>query len=403
MIDFPYLAEIVQKTDSKILMLVADGLGGLAQSGTRRSELETARVSNLNRLAQQSAGGLTLPVAPGITPGSGPGHLALFGYDPLKYLIGRGALEAIGIEMELKPGDVAARGNFATVGGGGNLTDRRAGRIASEVAAPLAEKLNKIKVPGIEVAVRHVKDYRFVLRLRGPGLSDDLTETDPQRIGVAPLAVEARLKAAAATKAAKAANAFVEAARAVLQDDAPANAVLLRGWSTAPDLPSFSESYCLNPAAIAAYPMYRGLASIVGMQVLETGEDFAAEVGTLKEHWEEHDFFFLHYKPTDAAGEDGDFDKKKKALEELDEFLPSLIDLKPDVFILAGDHATPSIMASHSWHPVPFMLQSKWTVGEGVDRFSERDLQRGSLGQFEAKHIMSLALAHAGKLLKFGP
>ncbi len=403
MIDFPYLSEIVQKTDSKILMLVADGLGGVPQVGTRRSELETARVTNLNRLAQESAGGLSLPVAPGITPGSGPGHLALFGYDPLKYIIGRGALEAIGIEMELKPGDVAARGNFATVDGDGNLTDRRAGRIASELAAPLAEKLDKIKVTGVEVAVQHVKDYRFVLRLRGQGLSDEVTETDPQRTGVAPLAVTARAKAAAATKTAKAANAFVEAAREALKDDAPANAVLLRGWSTAPALPSFGESYCLNPAAIAAYPMYRGLASIVGMKVLKTGEDFASEVETLREHWDEHDFFFLHYKPTDAAGEDGDFDKKKKAIEALDEFLPSLTDLKPDVFILAGDHSTPSIMASHSWHPVPFILRSKWTAGEGVDRFNERDLHRGSLGQFEAKHIMSLALAHAGKLLKFGP
>lgn len=401
MIDFPYLSEVVQKTDSKILMLVADGLGGLPLQGTRRSELEAARIPNLNRLAQQSAAGLTHPVGPGITPGSGPGHLALFGYDPLKYLIGRGALEAMGIGMELKPGDVAARGNFATVDGDGNLVDRRAGRIASELAAPLAEKLNKIKVAGAEVSVEHVKDYRFVLRLRGDGLSDALTETDPQRTGVAPLAVTAQGRGG--SKAAKAANAFVAAAAEALKDDAPANMVLLRGWATAPNLPGFGPSYALNPAAIAAYPMYRGLASIVGMKVIATGEDFAAEVATLKERWEEHDYFFLHYKNTDAAGEDGDFDKKKRALEALDEFIPELLDLAPDVLVVAGDHATPAIMASHSWHPVPLLVHSQWTLGEGVDRFNERDLRHGSLGQLEAKHIMALALAHAGKLAKFGP
>ena len=401
MIDFPYLSDLVQKTDSKILMLVADGLGGLPPKDTRRSELATATVANLDHLAQQSAGGLSLPVGPGITPGSGPGHLALFGYDPLKYLIGRGALEAIGIGMELRAGDVAARGNFATLDSDGNLTDRRAGRIASELAEPLARKLNAIKVPGVKVAVEHVKDYRFVLRLRGDGLSADLSETDPQRTGVAPLAVGAQSRGAA--KAAKAANAFVAAVTEVLKDDEPANMVLLRGWATAPDLPSFGPSYRLDPAAIAAYPMYRGLASIVGMKVIETGEDFEAEVATLKEHWDEHDFFFLHYKPTDAAGEDGDFDKKKRALEALDRFIPELLELEPDVFIVAGDHSTPSIMSAHSWHPVPFLLRSQWTLGDGVERFTERDLRNGSLGRFDSKHIMALALAHAGKLAKFGP
>ena len=401
MIDFPYLSDIVRKTDSKILMLVADGLGGVPAPGIRRSELESARIPSLDRLAQASASGLTIPVAPGIAPGSGPGHLALFGYDPLKYLIGRGALEAIGIEMELRPGDVAARGNFATIDAAGNLVDRRAGRIASELAAPLTERLARARLDGIDMAVEHVKDYRFVLRLRGKGLSDQLTETDPQLTGVPPLAAEARADGAAATTAA--ANAFVEHARAALHDQEAANMVLLRGWSVAPDLPSFAKSYALTPAAIAAYPMYRGLASIVGMRVIKTGGDFAAEVRTLREHWGEHDFFFLHYKPTDAAGEDGDFEKKRGALESLNEFIPALLDLKPDVLVVAGDHSTPSIMAAHSWHPVPFLLHSQWTLGEGVDRFNEHSLRRGSLGIFEAKHIMSLALAHAGKLAKFGP
>ena len=400
MIDFPYLAELVQQTDSKIVMLVADGLGGSPDSVRRRTELQGARVPHLDRLAQNSAVGLTIPVAHGITPGSGPGHLALFGYDPLKYVVGRGVIEAMGIEMELKPGDVAARGNFATVDMDGLLVDRRAGRIESESAVLLVEKLNEISVDSVETLVAHVTEHRFVLRFRSEGLSDALTETDPQRTGVPPLAVKARVKAA--QHMAKLANAFVEQAAHALESGTPANAVLLRGWSSSPAIPSMAEAYCLKPAAIAAYPMYRGLARLTGMQVLSTGATFADEIETLRRHYDEHDFFYIHYKPTDTAGEDGDFDAKKRALEVLDEHIPALLDLKPDVFIVAGDHATPSAMGTHSWHPVPFLLNSKHTEGDGVDRFAERDLRCGSLGIFEAKNVMTLALAHAGKLLKFG-
>ena len=401
MIDFPYLSEVIQKTDSKILMLVADGLGGTPSALTRRTELDSARTPNLDRLAQNSVCGLTIPVSPGITPGSGPGHLALFGYDPLKYLIGRGALESLGIDLELKRGDVASRGNFATVDEQGLLTDRRAGRIASELAAPLCEKLNEISVDSVEVTVAHVKDYRFVLRLRGEGLNERITETDPQRTGLAPLPVKAQTKAA--QKTADVANRFMAKAAQLLKDEPQANMALLRGWATLPKLPDMGKAYGLNPAAIAAYPMYRGLARTLGMKVIPTGATFTDEVKTLKEHFDEHDFFYLHYKPADAAGEDGDFDAKKRALEALDEFIPQLLALKPDVFMVAGDHATPTILASHSWHPVPFLLRSAITHGDGVDRFHERECRHGSLGKFEARHIMALALAHAGKLQKFGP
>ena len=401
MIDFPYLAEVVQQTSSKIIMLVVDGLGGAPDTMTRRTELESAQVSNLDRLAQESACGLTIPVVPGVTPGSGPGHLALFGYDPLQWLIGRGVLEALGIEMEMLPGDVAARGNFATVDGQGLLTDRRAGRISSESAEPLCEKLNEIDIEGVEVSVQHVKDYRFALRLRGEGLSDQLTETDPQRTGVKAPAVGARTRAAQRT--AQVAKTFVQKAATILKSEPQANMVLLRGWSRLPTLPDMGKAYALRPAAIAAYPMYRGLAQLIGMKVLSTGPTFTDEVETLWQHYDKHDFFYIHYKSADAAGEDGDFEAKKHALEALDEFVPALLGLKPDVFMVAGDHATPSIMGSHSWHPVPFLLWSRYTQGEGVDRFSERDFRRGSLGQFEAKRIMLLAMAHAGKLLRFGP
>ncbi|MBI4282414.1 MAG: 2,3-bisphosphoglycerate-independent phosphoglycerate mutase [Chloroflexi bacterium] len=401
MIDFPYIAEICQSTPSRILMLVVDGLGGTPHPERGESELEAARTPNLDRLASRSACGLTTPVLPGITPGSGPGHLSLFGYDPLKYFIGRGVLEALGVEVEMHEGDVAARGNFCTVDGQGRLVDRRAGRISSKESIPLCQQLDQIEVPGLEVRVFPVQDYRFVALFRGQGLSEKVTETDPQIVGVPPRQVESLDKGA--EKTAAAANAFIEGAREVLGDREKANMVLLRGFSQLPALPSFGQTYRLNPAAIAAYPMYRGLTRVVGMKVIPTGSTFQEEVDTLGQHFQEHDFFYLHYKPADAAGEDGDFDAKVRTLEALDGYIPSLLTLKPDVFIVAGDHATPSLLANHSWHPVPLLLHSRFTLGEGVGAFHERAFATGSLGRIPATQVMLLALAHAGKLAKFGP
>ncbi len=401
MIDIPLLRDSFASTDSKIVMLVVDGLGGAPHPKTKRSELETANLPNLDRLAQESACGLTIPVLHGVAPGSGPGHLALFGYDPLKHIIGRGALEAVGVEgVDFQEGDVVARGNFCTVNPDGLLLDRRAGRISSELSEPLCYELDKIEVDSIDIRVYPVKDYRFVLRMRGDGLSHNLTEMDPQRIGVPLQNVKALSIEARAT--AEAANEFVRQARQVLMEEERANMVILRGFSGMPHLPSMARAYKLNPVAIAAYPMYRGLAAIVGMKVLPTGSTFDEEVETLVERYEEHDFFFIHYKPADAAGEDGDFDAKVNALEELDRHIPRLLELEPDVLMVVGDHSTPSIMAAHSWHPVPFLLRSRWTEGEGVETFTERTCAQGSLGTIGAVNVMPLALAHSGKLAKFG-
>ena len=401
MIDLEQIHDSIASTPSKIVMLVADGLGGLPHPDTRKSELETAHIPNLDALAQRSACGLTTPVEVGIAPGSGPGHLALFGYNPLKYIIGRGALEALGIDVELLPGDVAARGNFCTVDDDGLLTDRRAGRIATELSAPLCERLDRIEIPGVQLDVFPVQDYRFVLRLRGEGLSEQIEETDPQREGVAPRPANAIVPEGERT--ASIVQQFANEAGRILSEEQPANMVLLRGWAQLPNLPDFGEVYHLNPAAIAAYPMYRGLASVANMQIIPTGMTFGEEVDTLHANWEDHDFFFLHYKPADAAGEDGDFDGKVKCLEALDVHLPKILELEPDVLMVAGDHATPAIMASHSWHPVPFMLHSKLTLGEGVDGFNERACAQGSIGRIPAETIMLLALSHSGKLAKFGP
>ncbi|MBI2935368.1 MAG: 2,3-bisphosphoglycerate-independent phosphoglycerate mutase [Chloroflexi bacterium] len=383
-------------------MLVVDGLGGLPHPDTGKSELEMARIPNLDRLASESACGLITPVLPGIAPGSGPGHLALFGYDPLKHFVGRGVLEALGCDIALEPGDVAARGNFCTVTSDGLVSDRRAGRIPTEESEPLCKLLNQIKVPGIQLSVHPVKDYRFVLVLRGESLSEQVTQTDPEREGMAILSAQALLPAA--EKTASAVNRFVEQARGILRSRAKANMVLLRGFSQVPVLPSMGDAYLLNPAAVAAYPMYRGLARVLGMRVITTGSTFADEVSSLSRCFHEHDFFYLHYKPADAAGEDGNFEAKVRALEQLDVFIPDLEALRPDVLVVTGDHATPAVLASHSWHPVPLLIHSQNTRGDGVSAFTERACATtGSLGRISSLNVMLLALAHGGKLAKYGP
>ena len=401
MIDLEQVQDCYVSTSSKMILLVVDGLGGLAHPETKLSELETAKIPNLDEMAQESACGLTTPVLPGIAPGSGPGHLALFGYDPLKYMIGRGALEALGIDVDLQPGDVAARGNFCTVDGDGLLTDRRAGRIPTHLSTPLCERLDKIELSGVQLDVYPVQDYRFVLRLRGTGLSEQITETDTQINGVSALEVKALEQNA--RKTAALVNEFVEEARKILTEEVPANMLLLRGWAQLPALPPMGSTYKLNPAGIAAYPMYRGLATVANMNIIPTGKNFSDEVQTLKENYDNHDFFFIHYKPADAAGEDGDFNAKVQALEALDTLIPSIRTLNPDVFMVAGDHSTPAIMAAHSWHPVPFMLNSQLTKGEGIPSFDERSCGHGSIGRIPATSVMHLGLSHAGKLTKFGP
>ena len=401
MIDFPYITELCNPTPSKIVMLVVDGLGGLPHPDTGKSELETAATPNLDRLASDSACGLTTPVAPGITPGSGPGHLALFGYDPVKYLIGRGVLEAIGIGVELEKGQVAARGNFCTLDESGLLVDRRAGRIPTSESAPLVELLDQIEIPNVDGSVYPVRDHRFVLVLSGEGLDERVTETDPQALGVPPM--EAGAAVAEAEKTAEAVRSFTQQAREILGERSSANMVLLRGFSALPDLPDMGRTYNLNPAAIAAYPMYRGLAHLVGMKVIPTGMAFDDELDTLEKHFHEHDFFFLHYKPADAAGEDGDFAGKVEALEYLHARIPRLLELDIDTLVVAGDHSTPAIMGSHSWHPVPLLVKSSMYRGDGVGEFNERACASGSIGRIPAVSVMTIALANAGKLHKFGP
>ncbi len=404
MADFKLIKSLARKTDTKIVLLVMDGLGGIPHPKTLRTELESAQKDNLDRLARASQTGMSIPVAHGITPGSGPGHLALFGYDPITYLIGRGILEALGLDMDVRDGDIAARGNFCTLGEDGTITDRRAGRIATEFNRELTERLNGISVDNAQPIIMSGREHRFALLLRpedgGPQLSDALTDSDPQREGLSPLEVTPTEPWADST--ATIVNSFLKAAMPVIADAHPANGLVLRGFSTIPDLPQMSDVYGLNPAAIAAYPMYRGLAQLVGMRVVPTGETIDDQIETARETWNDHDFFFIHYKYTDSTGEDGDYDAKVAAIERLDRALPALLDLDPDVLVVAGDHSTPTAMAAHSWHPVPLMIRSRQIAAGFAEAFTERECAKGMLGTMPATDIMPLALANAGKLDKFG-
>lgn len=399
--DFKFIQELMVPAQTKIALIIMDGLGGLPLEPGGKTELETAYTPNLDALAAQSALGLTVPVRPGITPGSGPGHLAIFGYDPVEYKIGRGALEALGVDFELGPDDVAARGNFCTVDAAGLLTDRRAGRLPTEVSRELAKLLRTIRIDGVEFFVEPVKQHRFAFVMRGPGLDDALTETDPQKTGVPALPV--RALEPGSEKAAQVVNRFIGQAAELLADKQPANMILLRGFAKFPAVPTYPELYGLRAAAIAVNGMYRGVAKLVGMQVLKVdGDTIPDEFTTLEKHWNDFDFFYLHVKQTDTAGEDGDFPRKVRVIEEVDALMPRLLALKPDVIIVGGDHSSPAILKSHSWHPVPTLLYSQYVRADGITEFGERACARGSLGVLPAKDIIPLALANARRIAKFG-
>jgi 2,3-bisphosphoglycerate-independent phosphoglycerate mutase len=403
MIDLELMRKLSRPSPRKIVLLIIDGLGGLPDPSSGKSELETAAIPNLDRLASRGITGMVDPVGPGITPGSAPGHLALFGYDPLKFEIGRGVLEAVGIDVELKPGDIAARGNFCTVDENGLVTDRRAGRISTDKCRELSRLLSDTSLPGVQIAVYPVREHRFVVIFRGDDLSSEVTDSDPQQIGVVPLMVNPVDRSdAGAVRLAGFVNQFISEARNCLTDHHPANMVLLRGFSRHPQLPTMQEIYKINPLAVAIYPMYRGLARLVGMDIAETGTTLEDEFETVRKSYRDHDFFFVHIKWTDSAGEDGDFSRKVKMLEEIDTALPVITELNPEVIVVAGDHSTPAVLRGHSWHPVPVVVVSEYCRIDPVNEFSERAFLGGGLGRMSSTEIIHVAMANALKLRKYG-
>jgi 2,3-bisphosphoglycerate-independent phosphoglycerate mutase len=391
--------ELSQTTDSKIVLLVMDGVGGLPVKG--RSELEAARKPNLDELAKRGVCGVSDPVFMGITPGSGPAHLALFGYDPLKFQLGRGILEALGSGVEVGRNDLVARGNFATFMDG-LIADRRAGRIPTEENVRICAYLNAHlpKREGVEVKVFPGKEHRFVARFTAEGLADALTDADPQKEGKPRLLTSAIVPEAA--KAAAIVNRFLDDLTEVLKGEPKANTALLRGFSKFPSIPTMPELFRIRPAAIANYPMYKGLAKLLGMTVMDVGAETPDLFDALEKSYGDYDFFYIHYKKTDSAGEDGKFEAKVAAIEALDKFIPRLVALNPDVLVVTSDHSTPSVLSGHSWHPNPFVLVAKTAGIDDVTEFTERACGKGLLGRFRALYAMPLMLAHALKLKKFG-
>jgi 2,3-bisphosphoglycerate-independent phosphoglycerate mutase len=400
--DLDFIQKLVKTNNTKIVMLVMDGVGGLPLTSDGLTELETAKTPNLDSLASKSICGLQIPVGSGITPGSGPGHLGIFGFNPIDYQVGRGVLAAMGIGFILKPGDVAARGNFCTIDLNENVVDRRAGRISTEKNQELCKLLcNEINIPGVEVFVETVKEHRFLLVLRGDGLKGNLFDTDPQETGVKPLNPKA--SKSDSEKTVDIVKQFLEQAKKILSAHHPANMVLLRGFSEKPDWPSFPEVFGLKSAAIAAYPMYRGLARLIGMELLDAGQTIDDEFTCLEKNWNNYDYFFIHIKKIDSYGEDGSFENKVKIIEEVDKQIPRILKLNPDVIVVTGDHSTPSALKSHSWHPVPLLIWSKYCRPDNVKHFGERECISGGLGpRLPAVDIIPIALANAKRLDKFG-
>ncbi len=396
------LKSLLAPNKSKIVLLVMDGLGGLAMNAGGLTELETAQTPNMDKLASDGILGQTIPISLGVTPGSGPAHLSLFGYDPIEFEVGRGVLEAIGVGMRVNKGDVAARGNFCTVDGAGLITDRRAGRIPTEEAAVVCEKLKKVQIPGVNIEVKHVKEHRFAVVMRGEGLYADIEDTDPQKTGVAPHRAVA--KSPNSQKTADLYNQWIAEAQKALAGEPKANSLTLRGFATDPALESYADRYQLKAACVAVYPMYRGVAQLVGMDVIEfDGETPTDEFAAVEKYWNDYDFFFVHIKKTDSYGEDGNFNAKVHVIESVDQAIPDLVKLNPDVLIITGDHSTPAKLKSHSWHPVPLLLSAPATVrADHQMGFGERSCQQGGLGTIHALEVMPLALGHALRLNKFG-
>jgi 2,3-bisphosphoglycerate-independent phosphoglycerate mutase len=394
--------ELLLSNDNKVIFLILDGLGDIPNPAFGlKTPLETAKKPNMDNLAlTRGVLGRIIPVDIGITPGSGPGHLSLFGYDPLVHEIGRGVLEVLGLNMDLKDGDLAARANFCTIKSG-LVTDRRAGRIPTSETERFCKIINSQveKVEGCDVIIKPGKSHRFAVIFRGKNLTDRLTDADPHKDNKPFVYTSAR--SPEAEFSARVVNSFIERVMDILKVEPVANGALLRGFSLKPDITPFTAKYAMKALAIATYPMYRGIAKVLGMDVRDEPANYDEAIAILKKNYNDYQFFFFHVKETDLAGEDGNFEEKVQAIENVDRFLPEIAGLDPNTLIITGDHSTPCPMKGHSWHPVPALIVTKTGETDG-QVFHEKNCRAGSIGTIYSKDLMSLALAHGGRLDKYG-
>ncbi len=404
--DLKLLSSLTVHNDTKVILVVLDGVGGLPGPNGKTS-LEAAKTPNLDLLARSSVCGFHDPLAPGITPGSGPAHIGLFGYDPFRYLIGRGVLDTAGTPFVFAPGDLASRLNFATLAPDGTISDRRAGRIPDEegrrVTDLLAENIREIE--GVQVLLQHVKDYRAAAIFRGKQLDGRLCDSDPQKVGLKPLEVvpTERNPSSGAREAARLANTFIARAKKVLAGEAKANFVMMRGFDIYEPLPNFCELYKWRACVVATYPMYKGVSKLAGMRVIDEGQSTVEEeLDLVARELPNTDFLFLHVKKTDSMGEDGNFQGKVEVIAHFDQLLPRLLELKPDVLCITGDHSTPCSLKSHSWHPVPICIAAATVRVDACVTFGETSFLTGGLGRIHSTDVMPLLLAHSGRLMKYG-
>jgi len=410
---------------SKVLIVLLDGLGDRpSRSLNGMTPLQMAHKPGLDELAAEGITGIMDPVAPGIPVGSDTGHLSILGYDPYRYYTGRGPLEALGAGMDLRPGDVAFRVNFATVGDDWTVIDRRAGRISTEEARALGEAIREMAA-GFDSEFRFeflsTVEHRGVLVMRGDGLSDEVTDVDPHREGVKAEMPRPRSQTPEAERTARELERFLRRAREVLESHPlnvervkkglrPANAILPRGAGKMPKLPSLRERFGVSSVVIAGGALYRGVCRAAGMDVrivpTATGTlntDLNAKFNAAFESLRTYDLVFLHIKGTDTASHDRNPAVKASFIEKVDRELRARIDQLQDVVVcVTGDHTTSSIDGRHHGDPVPILIWGEGVRRDKVVRFDEVSCADGALGRIRGLDVMNVLMDLVGRVEMFG-
>ena len=403
----------------KTFFVICDGLGDrpIPKLG-RKTPLEYAKTPNLDAIARRGIIGAMNTIDIGVRPGSDTAHMAIFGYDPHVYYTGRGPFETAGLRMEHKDGDICFRVNMGTVDDTLHIIDRRAGRIGDTSA--FARELNGMKIDGVEFFVKAGTGYRMGMIMRGKKLSTHITDIDPGHVGKGVRMCEATDDTSEAKRTAKILNTFVSRAHKLLKrmpvnidrqkNGLPqANYLLVRGAGVYPKLPRFFDKYGLRAACFAGAGLYKGIARLIGMDVVHvpgaTGKpdsNIRAKVETAIKHRKDYDFFFIHFKGADSCGEDGDVEGKIAYIEKIDDAVAPLLKLKNSLVVITADHSTPCTIKSHSADDVPIVIMGDEVRDDDVHEFSERTCAKGRMGHIKGMHVMPIILDLMGIAEKFG-